>query len=212
MKTFVPAVLLVMTIAQPTFAAPSFPCSDAEKEQFVAFCGDRELVGLAKAMDAKLSRLMAGLDPLTRILLKRDQRWFVEMVSGQGEEFGTGRTPAHPRCLAAAPVLPRPPVRSAGGPSPAGQWANAFGTIRVTPTAARRAAPGDQGQGRLSRMTSRPCPAASRSRCSPHADGWHGATIEEEADGPPAPPRRDATGLAAPPGRCRSTPTRAACW
>ena len=179
MKTFAPAVLLVMTIAQPTFAAPSFPCSDAEKEQFVAFCGDRELVGLAKAMDAKLSRLMAGLDPLTRLLLRRDQRCFVEMVSGQGEELEPGeRRRIRDALRHRQSVLDRLSAR-AGGNSPAGQWANAFGTIRVTPA-------GHDGLRVEIKAKAdyqddlKPLTCSIKAEAQPGGDGWHAASIAQK--------------------------------
>src|ERR1700730_495209 len=50
--------------------------------QSAGICGDRELMALHQAAEVKLKRLLAAADPLTAMLMRRDQRWLMEVVSG----------------------------------------------------------------------------------------------------------------------------------
>jgi len=116
-----------------TQASAGFTCPAASKPSFKTACDDPELVRLDKAVDAALARALASADPLTALLLKRDQRWFADTlgnVDSLGIDSADGRernrmADALTRRLAA---LER--TRSPAG-SLVGSWTNAFNDVTV---------------------------------------------------------------------------------
>ena len=46
-------------------------------------CSDREMIGLDRAVDAEFDAIIEHAEPLTKLLLRRDQAWFVEIGRGR---------------------------------------------------------------------------------------------------------------------------------
>src|SRR5215510_4957876 len=124
------APALTATQASAGFTCPA---ASAPKPAYKTACDDAELVRLDKAVDTALGRALASADPLTALLLKRDQRWFADTlgnVDSLGIDGADGRerkrmADALTRRLAA---LER--TRSPAG-SLAGSWTNAFNDMTV---------------------------------------------------------------------------------
>src|SRR5262245_33011064 len=177
----------------PAFAAPTLPCSGPEKDQIEVACGDKELVALAKAVDARLDRLLGTADPLSAMLLRRDQRWFTEVLGAQYASAFQGRNDPERKRMQAA--LQRRSALLGGlrvGAAPdgvTGQWANALATIKVAPlargavrieVAAKIAYAGDY----------KPVTCALSATLAPAGDGWYAAPTR--ADKPAAHKGQDA--------------------
>jgi uncharacterized protein len=99
MTTKAPLLALALLAALPlgAAAAPVFPCTDP-KNRFEAVCADRELVSLAKTVDAHFGALVRQADPVTAQLLRRDQDWFAEILGGdQAEKFADRNDPERRR-------------------------------------------------------------------------------------------------------------------
>jgi uncharacterized protein len=136
MTTKAPLLALALLAALPlgAAAAPVFPCSDPNN-RFEAVCADRELVSLAKAVDARFGALVRQADPVTAQLLRRDQDWFAEILGGdQTEKFADRNDPERRRIkdllthrLATLGAI-RPAAIAA---TPAGTWANALATLAL---------------------------------------------------------------------------------
>ncbi|HEY6254677.1 MAG TPA: lysozyme inhibitor LprI family protein [Xanthobacteraceae bacterium] len=99
-------------------------------------CLDPELVALHRAGDVKLKRLAAAADPLTALLLRRDQRWFIEVVHGDGDEVSSGSKDDPGRLRMKALLEGRLATldRLAAGAAPEdarGEWLNALGRAKV---------------------------------------------------------------------------------
>jgi uncharacterized protein YecT (DUF1311 family) len=91
-------------------------------------CGMPEVMRLDEAVDAALARATAGADPLTALLLKRDQRWF-EHALGPGVSIADGEL----KRLSAA-LQRRLTALERGDTRPtdlAGAWFNAFNDMTV---------------------------------------------------------------------------------
>jgi hypothetical protein len=149
------------------------PCAGPDKDD--GFCRDRELVALRQAAEVKLKRLAA--DPLTAMLMRRDQRWFLEIVHGEG---GTGPfegkdDPERLRMkallegrIAALGVL----AAGAAPEGPAGRWTNALGSATVD----------KRGDGLAVTLSAEPDYGIEGASCGMtaelklHADGWYVGT------------------------------------
>jgi uncharacterized protein len=119
----------------PAAAAPAFPCAGPGREEFEAVCADPELVQLDRAADTALARRLAGADPLTAMLLKRDQRWFNDILGGQNiGPFERPDDPERARMLTALQSRPAAleRLRVTGVEGLPGEWTNAFSTAKVT--------------------------------------------------------------------------------
>ena len=141
------AFFVVLGLAlQQAQAEPTFLCGDPNKGMSNAVCADRELARLGKAMDARFAALFAQADPLTRLLLRRDQSWFADILGGSDTPEFAGQD--DPKRLRLKEVLAqrlatlnaiKPHVVAA---TPAGTlltdtlltgtWANALATITVS--------------------------------------------------------------------------------
>jgi uncharacterized protein len=136
MKTL-PLTAIALLVAPLLWAAPAaaFPCSGPAKAEFKTVCADVELAGLDEAVDARFKRLVASADPLTALLLKRDQQWFTDILGARNmAPFKDDGDPERSRMVAAlrgrAIMLDR---MDTGTPrqNPVGEWANTFGTAKV---------------------------------------------------------------------------------
>jgi uncharacterized protein len=96
-------------------------------------CGDKELMALHRAGEARLKRLLGAADPLTALLLRRDQAWFMAVVSGQDggpideADEGLRKQAALESRLAALDRL----TPGAVPEGVTGQWINALGHAKV---------------------------------------------------------------------------------
>jgi uncharacterized protein len=128
------AVAALFASLAPTVATAAFTCSGAGAATFKTVCADPELVRLDRAVDAALARGLAVADPLTAMLLKRDQRWFSELLGGQNiGPFDGPDDSTRKQMLEAlqgrSAALER--VNTGVVDNPAGQWANVFNTAKV---------------------------------------------------------------------------------
>jgi uncharacterized protein len=123
-------VLLILTT--PGADAAALTCSGPTPDRE---CADRELRGLDWAVDVEFDAIMAHVDPLTKLLLRRDQAWFVEIVTTGTIRKYEGAD--DPRRLRLMDTLTRRLVMlnqlgllpvAAG---PAGTWGNALATVTV---------------------------------------------------------------------------------
>ena len=137
---FFALAVLVLALPRPR-AEPAFGCADASKGVLQVICADRELVALDKAVDARFNALVARADPLTALLLRRDQSWFTEILGDADTAKFTGEN--DPERLRLKEVLtqrlatlnaikPRAVGATPAGASLAGTWANALATIAVS--------------------------------------------------------------------------------
>jgi uncharacterized protein YecT (DUF1311 family) len=114
-------------------AAVAATCPGVEKN--AAICADKGLSALHQAGEARLRRLVAAADPLTALLLRRDQRWSFEMVVGRDEDpFDASDEPARKRKSS----LLEERLAALGHLTPgaipdgiSGDWINAFGKAKV---------------------------------------------------------------------------------
>jgi len=83
------SALLAVTLLLPLLSGPEAAraaCTGRQENDGI--CGNRQLTALHQAGEAKLKGIVAAADPLTALLLRRDQRWAMGMVAGQ--DGGTG--------------------------------------------------------------------------------------------------------------------------
>lgn len=154
-------------------AAPIWNCGGAKKPEAASPCADPEIVRLDKAIDARLGRLIAAADPVTALLLKRDQRWFVEAaIEGspsdlqlrEDAERESLRTKLGARLKTLEAMQPK-----ANGPS--GEWANAFLTVKVTKTADDTLQVEIAGNVKYAGLDE-PAECKLKAAVKPSADGW----------------------------------------
>ena len=136
MKTGVAAFLASFLAAAPSaLAGASFACIDPDKPDFPAACEDKELSALDRAIGVGLGRLQAATDSLTRVLLRRDQRWFAEVLAAKYvSKFEGADDPLRQRIdamLQSRLTTVRQIQSRLGTTDPAGTWANALATLRV---------------------------------------------------------------------------------
>jgi uncharacterized protein len=123
-------VLLILTT--PGADAAALTCSGPTPDRE---CADRELRGLDWAVDVEFDAIMAHVDPLTKLLLRRDQAWFVEIVtSGTMRKYEGADDPRRLRLmdtltrrLATLNQIGLLPIAA----GPAGTWGNALAEVKV---------------------------------------------------------------------------------
>ncbi len=129
------AVAVLGLALSPARAESTFVCGDPHKGMSDAVCADRELTGLGKAVDARFSELVTQADPLTRLLLRRDQGWFAEILGGSyTAPFASRNDPGRLRLgsvLAQRLTTLEALKPRAVAATPAGIWANALATLTV---------------------------------------------------------------------------------
>jgi hypothetical protein len=131
MKTLLFALALLVPTLQRAEAA-AFACSGPIPN---LECSDRELVGLDWAVDTEFDAIIRHADPLTNLLLRRDQDWFVDIVTrGFMKKFEGADDPQRLRLedtltrrLAMLNAVGLRPVAA----GPAGTWGNALATVTV---------------------------------------------------------------------------------
>jgi uncharacterized protein len=124
----------VLAAPMPGAAGAVFDCTGADAtRRFAAVCRDTEIMRLAKAVDASFARAQRALDPVTAMLLRRDQNWFGELPGGDYADFKGADDPSRQRIVAVLQqrlaMLDHMASRADGV---AGEWSNALGTVKVT--------------------------------------------------------------------------------
>ena len=130
-KTLLFALALLVPTLQRAEAA-AFACSGPIPD---LECSDRELVGLDRAVDIEFDAIVRYADPLTKLLLRRDQAWFVDIVTrGFRQKFEGADDPRRLRLedsltrrLATLNAIGLRPIAA----GPAGTWGNALATVTV---------------------------------------------------------------------------------
>src|SRR5215471_18734615 len=131
-KTALFILAVFLALASRAETAPIFACSGEDPD---VSCDDRELVALDKAVDARFNTLVGKVDPLTGLLLRRDQKWFAEILD-DSQLFPDDRKSDRERARKKNLLAARLKVLNAIAPgsvaaTPEGEWANALGSLRV---------------------------------------------------------------------------------
>ncbi|MDB5601700.1 MAG: hypothetical protein JWN71_3744 [Xanthobacteraceae bacterium] len=136
MKALYAALIVPLLCAGSPAKAELFPCTGAQREVYKAVCADAELVRLDKAVDASLQKLLKAADPLTAMLLRRDQRWFKDIVGAQGiEAFDDTNTTERKHVFDALQGRLARLGRLRVGAAPTslvGEWGNVHGLVQIT--------------------------------------------------------------------------------
>ncbi len=123
----------VLAVLMPSAALAAFDCTGKSTDQFTAICRDAELMRLDRAVDASLTRAQHAVDPVTAMLLRRDQDWMMEIVGGQYAQFKSADDSERQHIIAVLQqhlaMLDHMASRAYGV---AGEWSNALGTAKVT--------------------------------------------------------------------------------
>lgn len=171
------AAVLLSLLANPEAACAA--CAGAQENDGI--CGNRGLMALHQQGETRLKVLVAAADPLTALLMRRDQRWAMEVVAGQdggsGDEDDLQRKKrVLRRRLADLNRL----VPGTIAEDIAGRWINALGNAKVE----RR------GDGFAVEIVSRPdfgadLPAECRVKgeLKLGSDGWYAGTPAFKEDG-----------------------------
>jgi uncharacterized protein len=117
----------------PGTAAAGFDCAGKDADQFTTICRDAEIMRLDRAVDASLVRAQHAVDPVTAMLLRRDQNWVMEIAGGAYAQFNGADDPRRLRIILVLQqrlaMLDHMASRAAGI---TGEWANALATAKIT--------------------------------------------------------------------------------
>jgi len=187
MRAFVVAIAAAAAapFIAPATAEPVFDCSGTNKPMYETVCGAQELRDLGGEIDTELARLLRGADPLSAMLLKRDQIWFREILAAENTSaFHGQQDTVYARLLAVLKVrrhaLAR--LRTGSVTTPAGSWSNAFAAATVgkaagdalTITLQARLSYANENRGEVA------CAATATAALG--KDGWYSATIGDKKD------------------------------
>src|SRR5215467_6707645 len=96
-KTSLLFALALLAAMLPRAEAAAFRCSGPIPD---SECADREMIGLDHAVDAEFDAIIEHAEPLTKLLLRRDQAWFVEIVTrGFTRKYDGARDPQRLRLI-----------------------------------------------------------------------------------------------------------------
>jgi hypothetical protein len=131
-KTLFLFALALLASTLPRAEAAAFTCSGPIPDRE---CSDRELRGVDWAVDVEFDAIIKSADPLTKLLLRRDQAWFVEIVTrGFTRKYEGADDPQRLRLLDTLPrriaMLNEIGLRPVAA-GPAGTWGNALATVTV---------------------------------------------------------------------------------
>lgn len=187
MRAFIVAIAAAAAapFIAPAAAEPVFDCSGTNKPMYETVCGAQELRDLGGEIDTELARLLRGADPLSAMLLKRDQIWFREILAAENTSaFHGQQDTVYARLLAVLKVrrhaLAR--LRTGSVTTPAGSWSNAFAAATVgkaagdalTITLQARLSYANENRGEVA------CAATATAALG--KDGWYSATIGDKKD------------------------------
>jgi uncharacterized protein len=122
----------VFAALMPGAAAAGFDCAGKDADQFKTICHDAEIMGLDRAVDASLARAQHAVDPVTAMLLRRDQNWVMEIAGGAYAQFNGADDPRRQGIIAVLQqrlaMLDHMASRADGI---AGEWLNALGAATI---------------------------------------------------------------------------------
>ena len=184
MRRFAGACTLLAALSAPAAAASLFECSDPSTI-YRTVCNDTELRALGNEIDIETVRLTRGGDPLTAMLLKRDQTWFLDILAaGNLLGFQGQDDEVYARILASLKARRRAVARMRTGPvtSLEGSWSNVFATATIakaeggalTLTLEARLSYPNENRGEID--------CAAKVTAAPGKDGWYAATVSDKKD------------------------------
>jgi len=113
-------------------AVSRFDCPGNDAKRFAGVCRDTEIMHLDRAVSASFVRAQRAVDPVTAMLLRRDQDWVTEIVGVDYADFKDADDPIRQHFVAALQqrltMLDHMTSRADGV---AGEWSNALGTAKV---------------------------------------------------------------------------------
>jgi uncharacterized protein len=125
-------LLLSMMLLFTPDNASAFNCAGKNAEVLAAVCADRELMRLDRRATERLARFAGHSDPVSAMLLRRDQGWVAEILGAEHVEFTGPDDPARKRMIdllqQRIAMLDHLSGRANGL---LGTWANAFGTAKI---------------------------------------------------------------------------------
>jgi hypothetical protein len=121
----------VLAVLMPGTAAAGFDCTGKNADQFTTICHDAEIMRLDRAVDASLVRAQHAVDPVTAMLLRRDQGWVMEIVGGAYAQFNGADDPRRQGVIAVLQRLAMLDHMASRADGIAGEWRNALGTATV---------------------------------------------------------------------------------
>ena len=184
-RLFVASVAAAAALfAGPARAESLLKCSDPSTV-YRTVCGDQELRALGNEIDGEMERLLRGADPLSALLLKRDQIFFEDILSagnllgfqGQDDEvYARLMTELKARRRALAHL------RTSGVTTPEGSWSNVFASATVakaegnalTITLEARLSYPEERRGEID--------CAAKVTAALGKDGWFSATVNDKKD------------------------------
>jgi uncharacterized protein len=178
------AAIAVVLFVSPAGAASLFDCGSSSTV-YRTVCNDAELRSLGAEIDTEMARLTRGADPLTVLLLKRDQVWFTDILGAVNlSEFQGQDDAAYARLLASLKARRRALAHQRTGnvTTPEGSWSNAFASATVAKAA---------GEAFMLTLEARlSYPEANRGEIDCAAkvtgtlgkDGWYAANVSDKED------------------------------
>jgi uncharacterized protein len=123
----------VLATLIPSDAVSGFDCPGSDSQRPGGVCRDTEIMNLDRAASASFARAQHAFDPVTAMLLRRDQDWATEIVGVDYADFKDADDPTRRRFVAVLQqrltMLDHLASRADGV---AGEWSNALGTAKVT--------------------------------------------------------------------------------
>jgi uncharacterized protein len=114
-------------------AASLFDCNSVDTA-YRTVCNEQELRKLGSEIDDELARLLRSADPLTALLLKRDQVYFTDILGADNiPGFQSHNDKGYARILAALKARRRglTELRAGGVTTLEGDWSNVFANVTI---------------------------------------------------------------------------------
>ncbi len=177
MKRLIFAATALIAAHSACEAAPIWSCGGDKKPETASPCADPEIVRLDRAIDARLSRLIATADPVTALLLKRDRRWFLNaLIVGNPSEVelkeDSDRESMRAKLQARLKTLEPMQPRASELP---GEWANALLAATITKGAGDALHIEIAGKVEYAELDD-PAECELKAEVKPGADGWFSGT------------------------------------
>jgi len=171
----------VALFAVPANATSLLDCGGSDTA-YRTVCNEQELRALGGEIDQEMARLLRGADPLTAMLLKRDQVYFTDILyAANVSEFRGQDDQNYKRILDVLKQRRRALARMRTGPAttPEGSWANALASVTVAKDSGAlsinlkaRVSYVDANIGEVA--------CALTAAAKPGKDGWYIATLHDK--------------------------------
>jgi uncharacterized protein len=165
-------------------AASLFDCTSADRA-YGAVCNEQELRKLGSEIDDELARLLRNADPLTALLLKRDQVYFTDILGADNiPGFQSRNDEGYARILAALKARRRAltKLRGAGVTTPEGDWSNVFANVTISKAEAGALTIAIKARLSYPHENRGEVDCAAMVTATPGKDGWYSATVGEKDD------------------------------